>query len=238
MYLPWFMTLIIFFLVFIPSYAFARLWDTTWGNRSTGKDNAINEKVEQTMKSRNFMFIIGLIATNIFLTWAFVRLFRNGYNFVLAFMFIVFCPMIVQLICSFFFLFIVVPFRNLIGRPFEEQIMKAIEHNNQLQQELAIERYSHNQTKLKRVKKNNKALNKHKNNDVENGTEIDDNSNYNDEEEEEEEEEEEKDGLYSKDSEVFSPMTQPHQQKYHPPQQTEAQTRNVVFAKTNPNENH
>jgi hypothetical protein len=30
-YLSWFLFLIIFFLVYIPGYSFARLWDTTWG---------------------------------------------------------------------------------------------------------------------------------------------------------------------------------------------------------------
>ncbi len=30
-YLPWFLFCILFFLVYLPSYSFARLWDTTWG---------------------------------------------------------------------------------------------------------------------------------------------------------------------------------------------------------------
>lgn len=117
LYLPWFLFLIIFFLVFVPSYSFARLWDTTWGNRSTGKDSAINEKVEQTMKSRNLIFTISMVCMNIFLVWAFVEIFTFGYTTVLAFMFIVFCPMIVQLLCSIIFLFVVIPLRNLTARP-------------------------------------------------------------------------------------------------------------------------
>eukprot|EP01040_Poterioochromonas_malhamensis_P017488 gene17488-20119_t len=60
LYLPWFMVLIIFFLVFVPGYSFARLWDTTWGNRATGKDSAINEGAEKTMKFRNAIFSTGL----------------------------------------------------------------------------------------------------------------------------------------------------------------------------------
>lgn len=116
LYLPWFMSLIIFFLVFVPSYSFARLWDTTWGNRATGKDAAINEKVENTMKFRNLVFIVFLIALNIGLTFGFIRMFRYNFAYVLAFMFIIFSPMIVQLVCSFFFLFIVMPFRNFAAR--------------------------------------------------------------------------------------------------------------------------
>eukprot|EP00981_Chlorochromonas_danica_P002679 scaffold525_cov170-Ochromonas_danica.AAC.3 len=123
LYLPWFLFLIIFFLVFIPAYSFSRLWDTTWGNRSTGKDSAINEKVEQTMKSRNFIFVIFMVTMNVFLVWAFIELFRFGYSIVLAFMFIVFSPMIVQLVCSVLFLFIVIPLRNLMARPYEGQGM-------------------------------------------------------------------------------------------------------------------
>lgn len=119
-YLPWFLFLILFFLVFIPSYSFARLWDTTWGNRATGKDSAISEKIENIMKFRNLVFVIGLVSMNMALAFAFVKIFRFGYNYVLAFMFIVFCPMIIQLICSFVFLFLVIPLRNLTSRPLED----------------------------------------------------------------------------------------------------------------------
>lgn len=117
-YLPWFLFLILFFLVFIPSYSFARLWDTTWGNRATGKDSAISEGIERAMKSRNFLFLLLLVAANLALTFSFVRIFRFGYNYVLAFMFLVFSPMIVQLVCSFLFLFVVIPLRGLTARSF------------------------------------------------------------------------------------------------------------------------
>jgi hypothetical protein len=36
LYLPWFLVFSLFFLVYFPSYSFARLYDTTWGNRETG----------------------------------------------------------------------------------------------------------------------------------------------------------------------------------------------------------
>lgn len=125
-YLPWFLCLILFFLVFIPSYSFARLWDTTWGNRSTGKDSAIGDAMEKGMKSRNFIFLIFLVALNIALVYAFVNLFRLGYTAIMTFMVIVFFPMIVQLVCSFLFLFIVVPLRNLTSR--DDQYAKRFEN--------------------------------------------------------------------------------------------------------------
>jgi hypothetical protein len=49
------MVLIIFFLVFVSGDSFARLWDTTWGNRAS----AINENTEKTMKFRNAIFSTG-----------------------------------------------------------------------------------------------------------------------------------------------------------------------------------
>ena len=50
LYFPWFICLIVFFLVFVPSYSFARFYDTTWGNRATGRDHEINEGREKVMK--------------------------------------------------------------------------------------------------------------------------------------------------------------------------------------------
>jgi cellulose synthase/poly-beta-1,6-N-acetylglucosamine synthase-like glycosyltransferase len=122
LYLPWFMVLIIFFLVFVPGYSFARLWDTTWGNRATGKDSAINENAEKTMKFRNAIFSTGLVLLNVFLVWAFAKLFVLGYAYVIGFMFVVFCPVIIQLICAIVFLFIVLPMRNFYARPGEEKL--------------------------------------------------------------------------------------------------------------------
>ncbi|RYH30581.1 hypothetical protein EON65_04685 [archaeon] len=71
------------------------------------------------MKRRNLYFTVSLVCINIFLVYAFIQMFRVGYSTVLAFMFIVFCPMIVQLVCSILFLFIVIPLRNLTARPLE-----------------------------------------------------------------------------------------------------------------------
>jgi hypothetical protein len=123
LYLPWFMVLIIFFLVFVPGYSFARLWDTTWGNRATGKDSAINEGAEKTMKFRNVIFSSSLVVLNVFLVWAFIQLFKLGYAYVIGFMFVVFCPVIIQLICAIVFLFIVLPMRNFYKRPDENMLL-------------------------------------------------------------------------------------------------------------------
>jgi hypothetical protein len=112
-YLPWFMFLIVFFLVYIPSYSFARLWDTTWGNRATGNDSAITDRMVDIMKTRNFYFICFLTTMNCLCAWAFIGIFELGYSAVLGFMLIVFFPMIIQLIFSFVFLFLAVPMRYL-----------------------------------------------------------------------------------------------------------------------------
>jgi len=116
-YLPWFMFLIVFFLVYIPSYSFARLWDTTWGNRATGNDSAITDNMVDIMKTRNFVFICFLTTLNCGASWAFIGVFKLGYSAVLGFMLVVFFPMIIQLIFSFVFLFLAVPMRYLGLRP-------------------------------------------------------------------------------------------------------------------------
>jgi hypothetical protein len=116
-YLPWFMFLIVFFLVYIPSYSFARLWDTTWGNRATGNDSAITDNMVDIMKTRNYVFICILVVLNCLAAYAFIGIFELGYSAVLGFMLVVFFPMIVQLVFSFVFLFVAVPLRYLGLRP-------------------------------------------------------------------------------------------------------------------------
>jgi hypothetical protein len=142
-YLPWFLSLIVFFLVFIPSYSFARLYDTTWGNRATGADSAINEKVEQTMKLRTLYFNIFLVALNVFLSWLFVFIFgAGGYQIVLIFMFIVFLPMLVQMICAFLFLFVAVPLRG-IFTPREQFVMEDDREGAEDEDEMFRRRFHH-----------------------------------------------------------------------------------------------
>ena len=112
-YLPYFMYLLVFFLVFIPGYSFARMYDTTWGNRDTGADSVITSQIEDTMKRWTIMLSSFLYVMNIGACLGFIQLFRQGLSVRLAFMFIIFTPMIVQLLGGFIFLYIVMPLRLL-----------------------------------------------------------------------------------------------------------------------------
>jgi len=114
-FLPWFVFCGLFFLVFIPAYSFARLWDTTWGNRATGKDSAINDKTEDFMKRQNMFFSIFLVIMNGVLLWAFAKLFGVGVNAMISFLFVVFSPIFVQMFCSFLYMFILLPIRRTFG---------------------------------------------------------------------------------------------------------------------------
>jgi cellulose synthase/poly-beta-1,6-N-acetylglucosamine synthase-like glycosyltransferase len=114
LYLPWFLTLIIFYLLYIPAYSLARLWDSSWGNRETSKDNELKNGNENYMKNMNFRLIIGLILSNFFLTWSIVELYLWNKNIVIGIMILLFLPMFFQLLFSLFFLFIIVPLRTLL----------------------------------------------------------------------------------------------------------------------------
>jgi hypothetical protein len=116
LYLPWLLTLIMFFIVFFPAYSFARLWDTTWGNRATGKDSALNDSMENFMKSKNLQFVLFLIGMNIFLLWAFVQIFSLGYAAIVTFMLIALFPILIQLVASCVFLFVVHPLRRYFSK--------------------------------------------------------------------------------------------------------------------------
>jgi cellulose synthase/poly-beta-1,6-N-acetylglucosamine synthase-like glycosyltransferase len=124
LYLPWFLTLIIFYLLYIPAYSLARLWDTTWGNRATGKDKELKTENENYLKKINFRLIIILIVVNCFLTWSIVELYLYDQNYVIGIMIILFFPMFIQLLSSLFFLFIVVPGRTLFSSRSEERRIK------------------------------------------------------------------------------------------------------------------
>jgi hypothetical protein len=102
-YFPWFMSLIVFFLIFIPSYSFSRLYDTTWGNRATGSDSAVQQHEVQTMKRWNFVFILFLLIANFFITVILQRAYSAGYNVVMTIMIIVFVPSVIQLIGAILF---------------------------------------------------------------------------------------------------------------------------------------
>ena len=96
-YLPWFLSLIVFMLIFIPCYSFARLFDTTWGNRATGTDSAIKASEEIAMKNWNLVFIIFLVVSNFAGTAFLIKAYTSGYNVVLAVMVFVFVPALIQL---------------------------------------------------------------------------------------------------------------------------------------------
>lgn len=114
LYLPWFLSLAVFFLVYIPSYSFARLWDTTWGNRDTSRDDSIDGLREKLMKRNVGLFVIALVCFNIILTLGLCILLTVQAQ--LIFMVILFLPTIIQILGSVFFLLIVVPLRALNSR--------------------------------------------------------------------------------------------------------------------------
>lgn len=114
LYLPWFLSLAVFFLVYIPSYSFARLWDTTWGNRDTSRDDSIDMQRERLMKRNVGIFVVCLVLFNIGLTLALCIILTVTAQ--LIFMVILFLPTIIQIFGSVFFLLVVVPLRSLNKR--------------------------------------------------------------------------------------------------------------------------
>jgi hypothetical protein len=107
MYLPWFLSLAVFFLVYIPSYSFARLWDTTWGNRDTPPDDSIDASNEKLMKRYVGLCVVALVCLNIALTMSLSIVLIVSAQ--LIFMIILFLPTMIQIAGSIFFLLFVVP---------------------------------------------------------------------------------------------------------------------------------
>ena len=114
LYLPYFLALVVFFLVFIPSYSFARLWDTTWGNRQTGRDESIGANHEETIKNHVFSFIVALIYFNVVATLTLCICLTDSGQ--LVFMGILLFPTIIQIVGSIAYLVIAVPLRALTER--------------------------------------------------------------------------------------------------------------------------
>ena len=123
LYLPWFLCLAVFFLVYVPSYSFARLWDTTWGNRDTSRDDSIDLRREKAMKFYVLVFVICLVTFNCIFTLTLCIVLTV--NAQLVFMVILFSPTIIQIVGSIFFLLIVVPLRGLSKRSKEDQLLMA-----------------------------------------------------------------------------------------------------------------
>ena len=123
-YLPWFLLMAVFFLVFIPSYSFVRLWDTTWGNRFTERDENIDQKRETDMITYTLRFACTVIVLNIFLTGIFSLYLSPTAQ--LVFMLIIFLPSTLQIFGSILFLFIIVPSRAcLSNRTMDEEAVVA-----------------------------------------------------------------------------------------------------------------
>jgi hypothetical protein len=116
MYLPWFLFTIPFFLVFIPSYSFSRLWDTSWGNRDTGADSAVTQLSLSVMKKRTALFICFVFCINIFLIFFFVYVHHRGFIAEVIFMLVLFTPVLIQLACAAFFLLIASPLRYVFAQ--------------------------------------------------------------------------------------------------------------------------
>lgn len=114
LYLPWFLAFSVFFLVYLPSYSFARLWDTTWGNRDTGRDNSIDQTREFTMKAYVLYFNVALVFVNLVLTAGMCFFLTSTGQ--LVFMAVLFSPSAVQILGSIVFLLIVVPLRNFAAK--------------------------------------------------------------------------------------------------------------------------
>jgi membrane protein YdbS with pleckstrin-like domain len=62
----------------------------------------INENAEKTLR----VLPIGLVLIIVFLVWVFAKSFVLDYTYVIGFMFLVFCPVIIQLVYAITVLFI------------------------------------------------------------------------------------------------------------------------------------
>lgn len=116
-YLPWYLAFLGFFLVFLPGYSFARLWDTTWGNRSTGIDHELSLSSEIQMKNSTIIINVFLALINIVMTVALINLFLLGDTAQLVTLVVLFIPLLIQLVAAVFFFLVVVPMRSLFARP-------------------------------------------------------------------------------------------------------------------------
>jgi hypothetical protein len=142
-YLPWFLFCIVFLLVYLPSYSFARLWDTSWGNRAGGVDAAIEDKDEIVMKRRTFYFFSGLVASNALLCTALIKFYHLGYIFVEILMGVIFFPLLLQFITAIYFMFFVIPSRSIFSQRSTtkmeimlQQIVNLLKKNNNEENEL------------------------------------------------------------------------------------------------------
>jgi len=102
-----FLFLIIFQLVFIPTYAFARLWDTTWGNRDTGKDQEMDDIQIKVLKRYNYYLNFLLIALNIALCFLYIYgIHHGGQAFIITFTVLLFSVLFVQIFFCFVYIIV------------------------------------------------------------------------------------------------------------------------------------
>ena len=119
-YIPWFLLMAVFFLVYVPTYSFVRLWDTTWGNRFTERDDNIDQKRESDMKKYTLMFACSIVVFNIIMTVILGTYLTRTAS--LYFMSILFLPGMIQMVGCVLFLFVMVPARAcLIDRDVDQK---------------------------------------------------------------------------------------------------------------------
>lgn len=111
-FMPNFIVTGVFFLVYLPQYSFARLWDTTWGNRATPKDSAINDSIEDFMKRQNVLVCIATFIINIFLFYAFLQIFGQGVNAIIGILFVMLAPTFAQMLISSVYIFLILPIQK------------------------------------------------------------------------------------------------------------------------------
>ena len=113
-YFPYFILFAGFYLIFLPAYSFARLWDTTWGNRLTGADASLSNLKTILLKKGVLLFNIFLVTFNVFLT-VLCCMHLKSETIKLATVFIIFCPTFIQFIGSVFYIFLATPLRRVFG---------------------------------------------------------------------------------------------------------------------------
>jgi hypothetical protein len=109
-YFPWFIAFAGFYLIFLPGYSFARLWDTTWGNRLTGADASLSEMKTVLMKRYVKNFNILLVLGNVLLTLAGMFYFQTETTKRII-MVILFFPTGIQFTGSMLYIFVATPLK-------------------------------------------------------------------------------------------------------------------------------
>lgn len=106
MFAPPYLLCIMFQTVFIPAYSFARLHDTTWGNRDTGMDTSVTEARLVTIQKWVFWFNVCLVTVNCVLAYGLCSIPTDNEDAVVAFISIVSVVFLVQLFFCVVYIFI------------------------------------------------------------------------------------------------------------------------------------